>query len=403
MRCFSFGQLQTQSQTERFFHRNSKFSVVLSKTIWYNGGDREYTLKESREFSQTYRSDRIMYLKLPDKDPSEHKEDLSQEDVNTVENGCLGSSDYAPSIEEAPDSVSVASTDNAEAENAECLKIETDENKTSSEKSEEFLISHNENEKLSHVAEENSPETEHKTILENSEESEGKSVLPEAPATVENTPAENSDQKKSRKEGFSATILDFVELVTVSLTIVMLLLTFVLRHSPVIGPSMNPTIEGSSKTGSETKDVLLISKMFYTPKRGDIVVLQTTNVEGTVQNSLNHPIVKRIIAIGGDTLVIDRENWKVTVTDSSGNVAYEEQGRGSTSYVNYTDADMRTGYFTGTGNVCTLKIPEGYVFVMGDNRNNSRDSRDIGFIDERLIVGRSILRIFPFDRFGTVN
>ena len=50
-----------------------------------------------------------------------------------------------------------------------------------------------------------------------------------------------------------------------------------------------------------------------------------------------------------------------------------------------------------------MEIPEGFVFVMGDNRNNSRDSRDIGFIDQRLIVGRSVLRIFPFDRFGTVS
>ena len=254
------------------------------------------------------------------------------------------------------------------------------------------------------ITEENSgSDTDNETLPEISEKTGEESETEKASETPEKGSVQTSGRKKSRKEGFSATVFDFVELVTVSLTIVMLLLTFVLRHSPVIGPSMNPTIEGSSKTGGETKDVLLISKMFYTPKRGDIVVLQTTNVEGTVQSSLNHPIVKRIIAVGGDTLVIDRENWKVTVTDSTGNVVYEEKGRESTSYVNYTDADMRAGYFIGMGNICTLEIPEGFVFVMGDNRNNSRDSRDIGFIDERLIVGRSVLRIFPFDRFGTVS
>lgn len=352
-----------------------------------------------------------MYLEQPDKDQNELEEKgLSEEDTDIVKDGRPSDNDYTRSTKESPDSTPASpadkefSSEETESGNEERLKKEAGKDQAPSVNSEDASDLHNDSEVQLPITKENSSsDTDNEPLSEISEKTGEESETEKASEAPENISTRASGRKKSRKEGFSATVFDFVELVTVSLTIVMLLLTFVLRHSPVIGPSMNPTIEGSSKTGGETKDVLLISKMFYTPQRGDIVVLQTTNVEGTVQSSLNHPIVKRIIAVGGDTLVIDRANWKVTVTDSTGNVVYEEKGRESTSYVNYTDADMHEGYFIGMGNICTLEIPEGFVFVMGDNRNNSRDSRDIGFIDQRLIVGRSVLRIFPFDRFGTVS
>ena len=352
-----------------------------------------------------------MYLEQPDKDQNElEKKGLSEEDTDIVKDGRPSDNEYTRSTKEPPDSTPASpadkkfSSEETESGNEECLRKEAGKDQAPSVNSEDASDLHNDSEVQLPITKENSgSDTDNEPLSEISEKAGEESETEKASETSENISTRASGRKKSRKEGFSATVFDFVELVTVSLTIVMLLLTFVLRHSPVIGPSMNPTIEGSSKTGGETKDVLLISKMFYTPQRGDIVVLQTTNVEGTVQSSLNHPIVKRIIAVGGDTLVIDRANWKVTVTDSAGNVVYEEKGRESTSYVNYTDADMSAGYFIGMGNICTLEIPEGFVFVMGDNRNNSRDSRAIGFIDQRLIVGRSVLRIFPFDRFGTVS
>ena len=352
-----------------------------------------------------------MYLEQPDKDQNELEEKgLSEEDTDIVKDGRPSDNEYTRSTQEPPDSTPASpadkefSSEETESGNEECLKKEAGKNQAPSVNSEDASDLHNDSEVQLPITKENSgSDTDNEPLSEISEKAREESETEKASEAPENTSTRASGRKKSRKEGFSATVFDFVELVTVSLTIVTLLLTFVLRHSPVIGSSMNPTIEGSSKTGGETKDVLLISKMFYTPQRGDIVVLQTTNVESSVQSSLNHPIVKRIIAVGGDTLVIDRANWKVTVTDSTGNVVYEEKGRESTSYVNYTDADMHEGYFIGMGNICTLEIPEGFVFVMGDNRNNSRDSRDIGFIDQRLIVGRSVLRIFPFDRFGTVS
>ena len=59
--------------------------------------------------------------------------------------------------------------------------------------------------------------------------------------------------------------------------------------------------------------------------------------------------------------------------------------------------------FSQEGTVFSFTVPEGQVFILGDNRNNSKDSRAIGFIDERWIIGKSLLRVYPFDRFGIVE
>ncbi len=189
----------------------------------------------------------------------------------------------------------------------------------------------------------------------------------------ENTP-------KQKSGSFAVSVLEWLELFVISFSAVLLVITFIVRHSPVNGTSMYDTLNHG--------DILLVSDLFYTPERGDIVVVQSA------QYGYETPLVKRVIARGGDTLMIDFETWTVTV---NGETVYEP-------YVTRVpNVSMRQPY---NGYSYPLEIPEGYLFVMGDNRNGSTDSRartDVGLIDERLVVGHVLFRIYPFNAFGTLE
>ena len=143
--------------------------------------------------------------------------------------------------------------------------------------------------------------------------------------------------------------------------------TFFVRLIGVDGMSMYPTLEDHS--------IMLVSNLNYTPERGDVVVLRK---EGFYNNQ---PIVKRIIATAGDVSV-------------NGEVLDEP-------YINETiDVLEHMGDLT-----YPQTVPEGCVFVMGDNRNASTDSRDsrLGMVDERYILGHVQSVVFPISDFGTVK
>ena len=214
-----------------------------------------------------------------------------------------------------------------------------------------------------------------------------KSLASEAGATV----------KKRHSTSF---LLDWVELVGVALVTVLLLMTIGFRHSPVIGSSMYPTLIGRPTGGSETQytklkgyDVLLISDLFYTPDYGDIVIVQTPN-------NTDQPLVKRIIATEGQHIKIDFANWKIWVDGKLLNEDYINRiyGAEMASYDTATvfGSPIEDGIWEGT-------VPEGRIFVLGDNRNNSKDSRSLGYIDTRWIVGRVIIRLSPLNRFGKID
>lgn len=191
--------------------------------------------------------------------------------------------------------------------------------------------------------------------------------------------AQTADPVKSKKQNSASNIFEYIETFCFALAAMVLLFMFVFRLVTVDGMSMSETLAHDDK--------LIISNMFYTPQTGDIVVIN--------RSSDANPLIKRIIATGGQTVKIDFNGWQVWVDG----VLLDE------TYVTLrSDAAMHTGIFTDKytkDGICEFTVDEGCIFVMGDNRNNSLDSRYYGFFEYHEIVGRVVLRLSP--RFGTVE
>lgn len=193
------------------------------------------------------------------------------------------------------------------------------------------------------------------------------------------------DEDKSKEVSAAEDYLDWVETIIGAFFVVILFFTFILRVANVDGESMMPTLVDG--------DRLIVSHMFYEPEAGDIVIVN--NTKGHIYDSenklesisgLNKVIVKRVIATGGQEVNIDFDTGEVSV---DGTVLNEP-------YINDL-TKMDEG-----GHQYPVTVPEGYVFVMGDNRMNSTDSRDprIGFVEEDDILGKVLVRIFPFGSIG---
>lgn len=185
---------------------------------------------------------------------------------------------------------------------------------------------------------------------------------------------EKKQHKTEERRGrFHSELFEWAEALLVSLTVVILVFVFGVRVIGVQGSSMVPTLQDSNQ--------LLVSNLFYTPQKGDIVIL-------TKDAFMDSPIVKRVIATEGDTVDIDFSTGTVTV---NGEVLQEDYIAEPT----YKEFDMT---FPQT-------VPENCIFVMGDNRNHSTDSRyaELGMVDTRYVIGKVLLRIYPFNEIGTVS
>ena len=161
------------------------------------------------------------------------------------------------------------------------------------------------------------------------------------------------------------------------LAFVMILFVFFLRLIGVSGPSMTPTLLHGDR-------VILLSNFLYQDvEAGDIVVMQIPTFD-------EEPIVKRVIAKGGQTVDIDFEAGAVYVDG----VMLRENYINDLTHLSYTD-----------GPSFPVTVPDGCLFVMGDNRNESADSRygPIGMVDERRVLGRVMTIVWPVDRFGMVS
>lgn len=188
----------------------------------------------------------------------------------------------------------------------------------------------------------------------------------------------SGDNKNPVKAGearisLTAFIFEWVNAFMTAIVVVVLMLTFVFRQVTVSGPSMNDTLSD--------KDRLIITNFMYTPQYKDIVVISHGQ-------NYKDPIIKRVIATAGQKLSIDFNTGDVSV---DGVVLEEDYIKGT------------TGLISDPLEIPEV-IPEGYVFVMGDNRENSKDSRstDIGLIPVKNIIGKVVLRIYPVSQFGSV-
>ena len=191
-------------------------------------------------------------------------------------------------------------------------------------------------------------------------------------APPEGTPAPEGEQSppKAQRDGSASRDLYLnVRVLVGMMAAFVLLFTFVVRVIVVSGPSMESTLW----------ERILVWSLGYEPKQGDIVVL-------TQERYQEDSIIKRVIATGGQRVDIDYGSGTVQV---DGKVIAED----------YINEPMRLPNW-GEG-VNHVTVPEGCIFVMGDNRNHSADSRhpDIGIVDNRCVIGRGLAVLFPFSRW----
>lgn len=173
-------------------------------------------------------------------------------------------------------------------------------------------------------------------------------------------------------------LFEWLQMIMGCVLVAVVLFNCFARLTRVDGDSMNNTLENG--------ELMLVWSLGYTPKQGDIVVLNKT----TADFLGNRAIVKRVIATGGQTVDIDYNTGTVYVDGEPLDEPYIREEM----YLPYVSTMQQTHW----------EVPEGSIFVMGDNRNASTDSRDdrLGTIDEDYVLGKVVLGLWPLSRVGAM-
>lgn len=214
--------------------------------------------------------------------------------------------------------------------------------------------------------------------MENFENENNNNINP-APEGDENTNAvvteettETADDADAPKTSWQKEVLDWSFSIVAAIVIALLIRNFVFTLVNVDGSSMNPTLTNGDK--------LYVSRIMYKPKAGDIIILHPPQ-------SYNTPYVKRIVALEGQVVDIKPEEGAIYVDGEK------------------LEEDYVTGPLSSGGNLeYPFEVPKDCVFVMGDNRNpgGSTDSRLLGPIPVKNIMGKAIFRILPLNHMGSL-
>ena len=196
---------------------------------------------------------------------------------------------------------------------------------------------------------------------------------------TKNTSSVATAKSCKKKEPFTKSLLDQIEIIVIFFAIIVLVFSFICKTCTVDGDSMVDTLHD--------KETVMIWSLFYEPDYEDIVVIHDND-------TLKRPIVKRVIGLPGDTVYIEHytNSMRVEITHSDGSKTELNE-----DYAHYDGLPL--GYPPSQ----TYKVGDGEVFVMGDNRFDSLDSRILGCYDSRQILGKVIFRISPINKIGTVK
>lgn len=213
----------------------------------------------------------------------------------------------------------------------------------------------------------------------------------------------SSGENATKKENPFKDIIEIAESTIITVFVIILVFTYILHPVNIVGHSMYPTLnknyEGTRAEKNDT-DKVFMSTLYFDINYGDILVIDKDvnyllddNGEAYVPDQyapINECIIKRVIAVGGQT--VDIHDGQVFIDGE----AIDEP------YINESNSTSDLGAFTGQ---FPITVPEGYYFVMGDNRNHSTDSRaaSVGLVKKDQIYGKAIIKYSPLSEFDILT
>ena len=190
---------------------------------------------------------------------------------------------------------------------------------------------------------------------------------------------------EEKKPNLRKDLFDWLDVIVSAVIAVIIIFCFLFRVVTIQGESMENTLYSGEK--------VVITNLFYEAKQGDIVVISRNTHNSANDITGQGPIIKRVIATEGQYVDIDFKKGKVYVGYDLANMVELEELYTKTLTTRKADVEF------------PVYVDKGCVFVLGDNRNDSMDSRystigNNGLIDTRYILGHAVFRIFPLDRMG---